>query len=598
MWLQLNCQMKAMDTDNDSPWGTQKSYIVIFICHFLGITNISTMPNDALLQGAFGFSIVLMIVYIIMGIPLLYVESIVGQFTSRDCIDVWRIRPCLSFIGYLLIIWQAFTLIYNHIVSAFLLHYFLISFETPIPFYTCGLWSTKFCNTLVSNYTVNLDCVKNQNIFPYCDHLYKTFPEYQYWRLNLVQSGHKCNFCIAWRVCLASGLNCIAIFLSCFKRSKSLKWVINIFFGFPILTLAILLMGSMRQQGLVAKYEDAIDIDFTIFAHNFRFSSVIQNVMFNLGIGSGLTFNLASSAPFRSPSFSNTVVTVMTCAVYTIIVIFTMAMVTCPYAFKYGPDAGDIIRTHMSFAFEKIPRLIYEYQDKMFYLIIIYTCFFIIAINSNFVLFYNLLEVIFKRNPKLAKYPGLTVFCASLMLYILTIPLLSYVGVNLLAYSFKRHLTLISTFVGVLECVTFVFWYGMNRFSEDINFMVGIRPNSFMKVGWGLSILFLIYSFCYEVHDHLENSKKFIYSTYTVLVFSGLIVIVTVVRLVIAAIKRRFREFIALDKTWGPKDEILQRSRGMFSAQAMTKEYIYRQYHLQAGILHRQRRSNIRSPLR
>ncbi|OWR40604.1 hypothetical protein KGM_206134 [Danaus plexippus plexippus] len=73
---------------------------------------------------------------------------------------------------------------------------------------------------------------------------------------------------------------------------------------------------------------------------------------------------------------------------------------------------------------------------------------------------------------------------------------------------------------------------------------------------------------------------------------------IVVVRLVIAAIKRRFREFIALDKTWGPKDEILQRSRGMFSAQAMTKEYIYRQYHLQAGILHRQRRSNIRSPLR
>ncbi|CAG9558264.1 unnamed protein product [Danaus chrysippus] len=587
-----------MDMDDDSPWDSRKTYIVMFICHVLGITNISTIPNDALLQGAFGFSIVLIIVYITMGIPMLYVESIVGQFTARDCIDVWKIRPCLSYIGYLLIIWQAFTLIYNHVVSSFLLHYFLISFETPIPFYTCGFWSTKYCGNLVNNYTVNLDCVKNQNIFPYCEHLYKTFPEYQYWRLNLVPSGHVCNFCIAWRVCLASGLNCIAIFLSCFKRSKSLKWVINMSIGFPILTLAILLMGSMRQEGLVAKYEEAIDIDFSIFAEHFRFSSVVQNVMFNLGIGSGLTFNLASSAPFRSPSFSNTVVTVMICVVYTIIAIFTTAMLTCPYAFKYGPSAGDIIRTPLSFAFEKIPRLLYEYQDKMFYLIVIYSCYFIIAINSSFVLFYNLLEVIFNRNPKLVNYPGLTVFCASLILYILTIPLLSYIGVSLLAYSFRRHVTLIATFVGALECVTFVFWYGMNRFSEDIHFMVGIRPNSCIKVAWGLSIIFLIYAFCYEVHDQLEYSKHFKYSTYSVIAFASLLVIVTLVRLCVAVIKRRFREFIALDKTWGPRDDILQRSRGMFSAQAMTKEYIYRQYHLQAGILQRQRRSNIRAPLR
>lgn len=49
----------------------------------------------------------------------------------------------------------------------------------------------------------------------------------------------------------------------------------------------------------------------------------------------------------------------------------------------------------------------------------------------------------------------------------------------------------------------------------------------------------------------------------------------------------------ATEQRVAPAQQLLQRSRAMFSAQAMTKEYLYRQYHLQAGILARQKRANV-----
>ncbi|XP_045784447.1 sodium-dependent proline transporter-like [Maniola jurtina] len=496
--------------------------------------------------------------------------------------------------GYVLVIWQGIVLIYNQIVTSFFLHYFLVSFENPIPFYTCGSWRTRFCNSLATNYTVNQDCIKYQNQFPYCDNLYKTFPEYKYWRYYLLQARGNSQFLVAWKVCIASALICFILYLSSFKRSKTMRWITAIFTTYSTLALVIIMMGSMRQKGVVVKYEESLDLDFSTFLQKFRFSHLIQQIVYNLNIGSGTMFTLASTLPFRSPCFSDIVISVVFCTLFTVMFVFTTAMMACPYAYEYGIKPGAIMRTPITFNFEKMPRLMYQYQHRTFYLIVIFSCEVVLGMNTSVTYLFNLLEVVFKRYPKLANYPGLTAFCATLILFCTTIPFLSYFGVNMIGLSFRRCVVLLSTFIGLLEGLVFIIWYGVNKFSEDIHFMLGIQPKNFMKTTWILSIILLAYAFCNELYSQFINQTGYIYATYSLIAILSFAAAFFVTRLLIAACRKKIRKFISLDPTWGPRSDVLQRSRAMFSAQAMTKEYIYRQYHLQAGIMARQKRANRR----
>ncbi|XP_072930287.1 sodium-dependent noradrenaline transporter-like [Epargyreus clarus] len=578
---------------------SKRIQLMVLLCQTIGVCNINSIPTIASSHGTAGCVITIFLLYLFLGIPLFYMESIIGQFTGRDCIDVWRIRPGLSYTGYILILWQVLILFYNHTFVSFSVHYFLISFENPIPYYQCGPWSTRNCNILIRNYTITEDCVRHRRQANYCDSIYQTFPEYQYWR-NYVLQHNKAKFYIAWRVCLASGLVCAFLYISCFKRKQSLNWFVNCLPIYPILSYIPVMMGSMVQKGLVVKFEEALDLDFTDYAKKFRFSNVVQQIVYNLGLGSGLTFNFTSTVSFRSNCFSNSVVSVVISAVFSILVICTNAMMTCPYAYQHSTSSGSVIKMQMSMVFEKVPRLLSEYDHKLYWLILVYSCYVVVSLCTSMLVFYNLLEMVAARNEIVASYPGLTCLVAVIVLFLVSIPLLSKIGVTY-AIAFRRYISLVSTFVTMIECIVFVMSYGVHKFSEDVHFMLGIQPSIYMRTTWVLASGILAYSFCseciyyYKSYPKSVNINIDIYGQYILCSMCGIIVFGCAGKLLVALCKRRFSSMFRLDPSWGPKSDILQRSRAMFSAQAMTKEYMYRQYHLQAGILTRQKNSNKRT---
>ncbi|KAL0902558.1 hypothetical protein ABMA27_000398 [Loxostege sticticalis] len=580
--------------DPEHYWESRRTYMMVLLCQIIGTPVIIGMTNTAIVYGATGYILAYILTTIIFGIPLLYMEFIISQFTARDCIDVWKIYPCVSHIGYIQVFWQIIVIISNHFFNAFNLHYLLISFESPIPYYTCGHWAKDNCNILVSNYTINQDCIRQVDPPKYCGDLYTTFPEYQYWRYRMLGED-KDTFKIAWRVSLASFLICVITYLTCFKRKRSVKWVIEFFILYPILGYILLLMGSMLQKGVVEIYQESLDSDFGTFFRMFRLPTLITQIIFSLGIGSGTTFNLASSSPFRSPCYSNTVITVAVSAAVSTLAICTTAMMACPYAFTYGIDPDRVMKAQMTLLYEKTPRFIKEYRTKYFWLVLIFSCHAVLGIGTNLVYVLHLLEMLVARNPRVARYPGMATFFGIIMLYLITIPLLGKFGMYLLV-GLRRCSSMLGVFFAVIETVVYVISYGVDRFSEDVHFMQGLQPNKYTRLSWLVSSVTLSYAFITEIiHNIIYDKSASDVGRYVFISTICLIVLIFLLKLLIAAIKGHFRDVFKLDATWGPKSEVLQRSRAMFTAQAMTKEYLYRQYHLQAGIVARQKMSNCRT---
>ncbi|KAJ2952280.1 hypothetical protein O0L34_g4561 [Tuta absoluta] len=140
-------------------------------------------------------------------------------------------------------------------------------------------------------------------------------------------------------------------------------------------------------------------------------------------------------------------------------------------------------------------------------------------------------------------------------------------------------------------------WYGFNKFHEDIHFMQGIQPKNYMKFLWIISPFILIYVFILDLYKIVNSPMSgsldyFGFAAMVAMMLTPLLILIG--KLLVAAFQKKFLHQLKLDPVWGPESEVLRRSRAMFTAHAMTKEYMYRQYHLQAGVIARQKISNTR----
>ncbi|XP_073960935.1 sodium-dependent noradrenaline transporter-like [Choristoneura fumiferana] len=593
--------MEASKNDEGS-WGKRSVYLMFLIIQTIGLPVSTTVPNSAVHHGTFGYVLVFVTLYILLGIPLLYMELIIGQFTGLNSLNMWTVRPFLSHFGYFVIFWQVIILLHNYINVSFCLHYFLVSFENPVPYYTCGKWATKNCDIFIRNYTVNQNCLK----LPYpeeakksCETLYATFPEYQYYRYVIMKIDYTNGHHVSWQVALPSALACIVLYLSCFKRKKSMKWFLAVFSLYPILGFLILMMGTLLQKGIVKKFEEAFDADWTKFTKDFDFTRMVNQVIFSLGLGSGLAVNLGASCSFRAPCYANAAVSVAVGAAFTLLTVCTTAMMSCPYAYRYSCSPEYILTTaHMSLLYERVPRMLQEYSANSLWIILVYSCQACFGLRTVALIFFNLLETFAAKYYRVAKYPGLLSFFGVAGLFCSTLLFFSSTARIMQTGSFRRFNQLISVFIVLMECFVFVLWYGLGTFCEDVHFMQGIRPKVYMRSAWVASSVLLLYTFCNELYSEIteiieKESLLHCVGFWMLILCLCFTVITSIIRLSISACHKRCLRSVQLSSAWRPRSELLQRSRAMFSAQAMTKEYLYRQYHLQAGILARQKRANV-----
>lgn len=579
----------------DESYLSRKTYILLLIYLTTSIGNLVNQANTAVTTGTVGYLVWYFLASVFVGIPLTYMELSLGQFTKRNVIDIWKIRPCLSHIGYVVLMWQSIILVYNHTVVTYLMQYFLVSFQKPIPYHTCGPWSYKNCNIVEKNYTVYWVCIRGkQHKKEVCEHIYNTYPEYQYYRSNAMKS-HENAISLNWRIYLTSGLVLIIVYFHNFKKLNSAKWFLIPFALYPYIGYFYMFVGSMQQKGLIQKYEDALDTGLQKFRRYGRITQIIHQMVYGLGLGSGVMLNISSKAAFRTPCYVNAVLAVLISLFFTIVVVFTTAMMSCPIEYK---NVNPILSLPMSFTFEKVPMMLFEYDNYEYFLIINFSAQTILGITTDIVIFFSVLEILTKKVPVFSKYPSAAYAIIIIVFFVVTIPMMGPFARHVVSTGYYRIMNIVSTFMVIIQCFCFIVWYGFERFSEDVHFMQGIKPNNYLKLSWASAIFVLLYVICSELYHVMKNPRGIgdKIGFYTFITFVALVISLTGIKLLVAALKSKqaFRKEIEVDPSWGPKNRMLRRSRALFSAQAMTKEYIYRQYQLQAGIQERQKRANLR----
>lgn len=76
-------------------WGSDIEFLMSCIAMSVGLGNVWRFPFAALQNGGGAFLIPYLIVLVVVGRPIYYLEMIVGQFSSRGSIKVYDLCPAL-----------------------------------------------------------------------------------------------------------------------------------------------------------------------------------------------------------------------------------------------------------------------------------------------------------------------------------------------------------------------------------------------------------------------------------------------------------------------------------------------------------------------
>ncbi|CAG5136544.1 unnamed protein product, partial [Candidula unifasciata] len=118
-------------------WGHKAEFILSCIGLSVGLGNVWRFPYLAFKNGGAAFVIAYLILQILIGKPMYFMELVMGQFSGKGPTRVWDMNPSAKGIGVSMCIISLIVAIYYNVIMAYTLFYFFSSMQGTLPWTEC-----------------------------------------------------------------------------------------------------------------------------------------------------------------------------------------------------------------------------------------------------------------------------------------------------------------------------------------------------------------------------------------------------------------------------------------------------------------------------
>ncbi|XP_042775594.1 orphan sodium- and chloride-dependent neurotransmitter transporter NTT5-like isoform X2 [Panthera leo] len=253
--------------------------ILMQVAFSIGLGSIWRFPYLCQRNGGGSFILMYFFMLLSFGIPLLYMEMIMGHWLRVDNIRVWKqLVPWLGGIGYASILVCILMSLYNSVIITWSLSYLANSFDNSLPWNQCPLVKT-------TNVT-DLSCLRTVS------------HQYFWYHTTLSASGHIEEGVDALVLHLTLGIFAawFLLFLTMITGLK-ISMQILIFSVFLLyIVLLCFLIRSLFLEGAVASLRRMVTTELSSWASLDLWRQAGGHVVYSLGLGLGTTINFSSKA--------------------------------------------------------------------------------------------------------------------------------------------------------------------------------------------------------------------------------------------------------------------------------------------------------------
>uniref|UniRef100_A0A7G3AYG6 Transporter n=1 Tax=Lutzomyia longipalpis TaxID=7200 RepID=A0A7G3AYG6_LUTLO len=487
---------KPSDIPPRETWGKGVEFLMSCIAMSVGLGNVWRFPFTALNNGGGAFLIPYLIVLLLVGRPIYYMEMAIGQFSSRGSVKVYDFAPAMRGVGFGQVIAIICAATYYSSVMALIVSYLVDSFKNPLPWTKCRENWINCIDSQGQSSPVNPDSgLTTSSQFYFLNEVLKEKPQIDD-GIGLPDPYLTMCLAISWLV----------VMLVLIKGVKSAGKASYFLALFPYVVLGILLIRSSTLPGAMDGIIYFIKPQWNQLLNPQVWYAAVTQVFFSLSVCFGNVIMYASFNKFDHNIYRDANIVTTLDTFTSLIAGLTIFGILGHLAHEIGTDdVSTVVVSGAGLAFISYPDAIakFDFLPQMFSVLFFFMLF-VLGIGSNVAMASNICTVIRDAFPKVKNWQvsaGVSLIGLALGSVYVTpggqfiLELVDYFGASNIVYV-----------LAIGELIALHYIYGLGRFCRDIEFMIGKRPGIYWRLTWGFItpvLLLIIFIYTLAIYSPL-----------------------------------------------------------------------------------------------
>ncbi|XP_041637250.1 sodium- and chloride-dependent GABA transporter 2-like [Cheilinus undulatus] len=463
-------------------WSNKVEFILSVAGSIIGLGNMWRFPYLCYKNGGGAFLIPYLIFLITCGVPVFFLETALGQYTSEGGITCWRkISPLFEGLGYGTQVIVALLNFYYIIVLAWGIFYLYFSFSWDLAWSTCNnTWNTENCvefqrrNTSI-NQTINLNA---------------TSPVMEFWerRALRISPGIDHMGSLNWDLALCLFIAWVMCYFCIWKGTKSTGKVVYFTATFPYMMLIVLLIRGLTLPGAAIGIKFYLYPDLGRLADPQVWMDAGTQIFFSYAICLGSLTALGSYNKYNNNCYRDCLSLCCLNSGTSFVAGFAIFSILGFMSYEQNVPISEVAESGPGLAFIAYPRAVSMMPFSPLWAALFFIMIVFLGLDSQFVCVESLVTAIVDMYPAVFRRKNrreLFLLAVSLFSFFMGLIMLMEGGMyvfQLFDYYAASGMCLL--FMAIFETVCIAWVYGVERFYDNIEDMIGYRPGPYIKYCW------------------------------------------------------------------------------------------------------------------
>ncbi|XP_053376578.1 sodium- and chloride-dependent glycine transporter 2-like [Mercenaria mercenaria] len=504
--------MSAKDETEKIKFTSTFSTYMTLLGYSIGMSDFWRFPFLAYRNGGGAFLIPFIVMIILCGFPLYFLEYSLSKFSGRGPYKIWDVSPVFRGIGVTIVAAYSLWMIGTTVLRCWIIDFLVNAFQDPLPWTLCtNSWNTKFCKngiestnntgttqsdiiltSIIESSNVSVSPITGSTVFSniglygvnisseiltnFTDVSMTAEEEFWQYRVLELSSGISVLSPLQWRHIITLIVIRIVILFGLVKSIKSIEKVIYVTATVPFFLTVAIFIRSLMLPGSNLGLIHFIHPDFNKIVQPRVWIEATLMAFYTLGFGWGGNMLLGSHAHFKENCLRTSIILPlanMFMATFSGLVCFS---VLGNMAYSYGVEVTEVINAGMSVGIVAYITALSSLPFPQIWTVCFLAAIILTGIDGQLVPMDMLMQLIGDLFPRVHRgFRIHALIIIAVIFFLCSLPTCTGAGAYIFLWMDWYNGAWIGPIVAYIQLMVVAWIYGMDRFNDDVYMMIG-RP--------------------------------------------------------------------------------------------------------------------------